>query len=136
MLSLETIGYYSDAPGSQRYPFPLGLIYPSSGNFLGFVSNVSSRRLLHHVIGAFRRSAKFPSVGGALPSVLPGVGWSDHWAFWQEGYRAVMLTDTAPFRYPHYHQPTDTPDKVDHERMARLVVPLAEAIEDLARDGL
>jgi Zn-dependent M28 family amino/carboxypeptidase len=132
MLSLETMGYYSDAPGSQTYPFPLSLFYPASGNFLAFVSNVTSRRLLHQVIGSFRRTAQFPSEGGALPALLPGVGWSDHWAFWQEGYRAVMLTDTAPFRYPHYHQQGDTPDKLDYERMARLVPPLAAAIGDLA----
>src|SRR5262249_54934242 len=122
--------------GSQSYPFPLGLFYPAAGNFLAFVSNVSSRRLLHRVIGSFRRAARFPSEGGALPSVLPGVGWSDHWAFWQEGYSAVMLTDTAPFRYPHYHRPEDTPDKLDYERMARLVPALAVVIADLAGDRL
>lgn len=132
MLSLETIGYYSDEPGSQKYPFPLGLLYPSTGNFITFVGNVGSRKLVRESIASFRRHAEFPSEGGALPGSMPGVGWSDHWAFWQEGFRAIMVTDTAPYRYPHYHKPTDTPDKLDYERMARVVDGLEGVIIDLA----
>jgi len=64
--------------------------------------------------------------------ILPGVGWSDHWSFWKRGYRALMVTDTAPFRYPHYHQPTDTPDKIDFERTARVVEGIEAAVRDLA----
>ena len=103
MLSLETIGYYSDAPGSQKYPPPVGLLYPSTGDFIGFIGNVASRGLVRAAVGSFRRHARFPSEGAALPGFITGVGWSDHWAFWQEGYPAVMVTDTAPFRYPYYH---------------------------------
>lgn len=132
MLSLETIGYYSDERGSQEYPFPLGLLYPSTGNFISFVGNVGSRKLVRESIGSFRRHAKFPSEGGALPGSMPGVGWSDHWAFWQEGYPAIMVTDTAPFRYPHYHQASDTPDKLDYDRMARVVEGLEQVVLDLA----
>ena len=72
MLSLETIGYYSDTPGSQRYPFPLGFFYPSTGNFIAFVSNLSSRALLHEVIASFRRHAEFPSESVAAPAFIPG----------------------------------------------------------------
>ena len=79
MLSLETIGYYSDRPGSQRYPFPLGFFYPSAGNFIAFVSNLASRPLLHKALAAFRRHAEFPSEGVAAPAFIPGVDWSDHW---------------------------------------------------------
>ncbi len=132
MFSLETIGYYSDRPGSQRYPFPLGLLYPSTGNFITFVGNVGSRKLVRESIGSFRRSAEFPSEGGELPGSMPGVGWSDHWAFWQEGYPAIMVTDTAPFRYPHYHQASDTPDKLDYDRLARVVDGLERVVDDLA----
>ncbi|MHC4470699.1 MAG: M28 family peptidase [Planctomycetota bacterium] len=133
MLALETIGYYSDEKGTQSYPPPLSLFYPSRGNFIGIVGNVGSRRLVKQVVASFRRHARFPSEGAALPSWLPGVGWSDHWAFFREGYPAVMVTDTAPFRYPHYHLATDTPDKVDYERTARVVVGLAEVIEELTQ---
>jgi hypothetical protein len=132
MLSLETIGYYSERPGSQRYPPPFGLFYPRTGDFVGFVGNLTSRRLVRRCVGAFRRSARFPSEGVAAPGYLPGIFWSDHWSFWREGYRAVMVTDTAPFRYPEYHTPWDTADRVDVDRLARVVDGLDAVIADLA----
>ncbi len=135
MISLETIGYYSNAPGSQNYPAPgLGMMYPTTGNFIGFVGNVSSRALVRQALGIFRRDATIPSEGAALPSVIPGIGWSDHWAFWQQGYPAIMITDTAPFRYPHYHEPTDTPDKLDYDSMARVVSGMEKVIVGLTSD--
>lgn len=132
MLSLETIGYYSDQPGSQRYPLPLGLFYPSTGNFIGFVSNLSSRPLLHEALASFRRHAAVPSEGVAAPAWIPGVDWSDHWSFWQEGWPALMVTDSALYRYPHYHTAQDTPDKLDYERLARVVTGLQGMVRDLA----
>ena len=131
MLSLETMGYYSDEPKSQHYPPPVGLFYPDQGNFLGFVGDLRSRALLRRSIGTFRKHARFPSEGAALPRWLPGVGWSDHRSFWHEGYPAIMLTDTAPFRYPHYHRATDTPDRIDYERLARVVEGVVAVVEDL-----
>jgi hypothetical protein len=131
MISLETMGYYSDAPGSQHYPFPLGAFYPSRGDFIAFVGNTASKKLVRDCIAVFRKEMSFPSEGGALPAGLPGVGWSDHWAFWQEGYPALMVTDTAPFRYPHYHTPDDTPDKVDYDRLARVTEGLEKVIRSL-----
>ncbi len=132
MLSLETIGYYRDEPGTQQYPMPFGLLYPSEGNFLGFVGNLGSRKLVAEVVGVFRQHARLPSEAAALPEVIPGVGWSDHWAFWQEGYPALMVTDTAPFRNPYYHTPQDTPDKLDLDRLARAVFGLQKVLEHLA----
>ncbi len=133
MFSLETIGYYSDRPGSQRYPFPLSFFYPSTGNFLAFVSNLGSRALLHEVLASFRRHAEFPSEGVSAPAFIPGVDWSDHWSFWKEGYPALMVTDTAPHRYPYYHMMQDTPDKVDYERLARVVTGLHKMLRELAQ---
>ena len=124
MFSLETIGYYSDRPRSQRYPFLLGLFYPDRGDYLAFVANLASRPLLHAAISAFREQARFPSEGVAAPAIIPGVDWSDQWSFWHHGVPALMLTDTAPYRYPHYHQESDAPDKVDYERLARVVAGL------------
>lgn len=132
MFSLETIGYYSDEPGSQRYPFPFGLFYPRRGNFIAFVANLSSRGLVRDSLGRFRRHAAFPSEGVAALGYLPGIFWSDHWSFWRQGYRAVMVTDTAPFRFPYYHTPQDTPDKLDYDRMARVVQGMADVVEGLA----
>jgi Zn-dependent M28 family amino/carboxypeptidase len=132
MLSLETIGFYSDAEGSQSYPPPFSLFYPSRGNFIAFVGNVGSRGLVQRAIRTFRGQTPFPSEGAALPGFIPGVGWSDHWSFWQEGYQAIMVTDTAPFRYPHYHMTTDTPDKIDYLRCARVVHGLRDVIAELS----
>ena len=136
MFSLETLGYYSARPGSQRYPFPLGLFYPSKGDFVAFVSNLRSRALLHQVVASFRRHAQFPSEAVAAPAFLPGVDWSDHRSFWQEGYPALMVTDTALFRYPYYHTSQDTPDKVDYGSLARVVAGLGAMLVELtAADG-
>ena len=134
MISLETLGYYKDEPGSQKYPFPLGLLYPSTGNFVGFVGNPTSRWLAHQCIGTFRKDTPFPSEGACLPEQIPGVGWSDHWSFWQVGYPAVMVTDTAPFRNPNYHQTTDLPDTLDYQRMARVTLGLHKVLQSLATD--
>ncbi len=135
MISLETIGHYSDEPGSQQYPFPLRWFYPDTANFIGFVGNLGSRTLVRGALESFRRHVAFPAEGSAVPERIPGVGWSDHWSFWQAGYRAIMVTDTAFYRYDHYHTAEDTPDKVDYERTARVVGGLAGVIADLARDG-
>jgi Zn-dependent M28 family amino/carboxypeptidase len=128
MISLETIGYYSDQPNSQRYPAPLNLLYPSTGNFVAFVALTSSRPFLRKTVAAFRDAAAFPSVGGTAPGAIPGIDWSDHWAFEQVGIPALMVTDTALFRYPYYHTPEDSPDKVDYERLARVVSGLEQMI--------
>jgi hypothetical protein len=132
MYSIETIGYYSDAAGSQRYPAPLGWFYPSRGNFIAFVGNIGSRGLVRRSISTFRKAVHFPSEGAALPSAIPGVSWSDHWSFWKNGYDAIMITDTAPYRYPHYHDAADTPGKLDYERMARVTHGLVNVISDAA----
>ena len=132
MISLETIGYFSDAPNSQIYPSrALGAFYPKVGNFIGFVSNVHSRTLLRRAIALFREHAKIPSEGAALPWFIPGVSWSDQWSFWKNGYPGIMVTDTAPFRYPYYHSADDTPDKLDYDRFALVVSGMEKVIENL-----
>lgn len=132
MLSLEMLGFYRDAPGSQKLPFPLGPFYPDRGDFIAFVGDLGSRALVRRAIAAFRKHAAFPSEGVAAPALIPGVMWSDHWSFRELGYPALMVTDTAFYRYPHYHLPSDTPEKLDYERMARLTFGLARMLEELA----
>jgi Zn-dependent M28 family amino/carboxypeptidase len=133
MLSLETLGCYVDAEGSQRYPSPLlSLVYPSRGDFITFVSDLGSRPLLRSTIRTFREHARIPSEGGAFPAWVPGVGWSDHRSFWLEGWPAVMVTDTALFRDPHYHLPTDDVAHVDFARLALVVEGLQAVVADLA----
>jgi Zn-dependent M28 family amino/carboxypeptidase len=133
MISLETMGYFSDQRGSQNYPFPLSARYPSTGNFVAFVGDLSSRSFLRRSIALFREHAQIPSVGGTAPSFVTGIDWSDHWSFSQTGVPAFMVTDTAPFRYPFYHTPRDTPEKLDYDRLALTVEALRPMIVDLAR---
>jgi hypothetical protein len=135
MLSLETLGFYSEEADSQHYPFPLGMLYPSTGNFIAFVGTTSSRSWVRRVTGAFRAVAPFPSVGGSAPAFIQGIDWSDHWSFEQAGMPALMVTDTAPFRYPYYHTTSDTPDKVDYGRFARVVDGLGTMIRGWASPG-
>jgi hypothetical protein len=132
MVSLETIAYYDDARGSQQYPPPLAALYPDTGNFIGFASNVGSRALLSRCMKAFRAATKFPAESAAMPEAIPGIGWSDQWSFWQFGWKAIMVTDTAPFRNPHYHRSTDLPDTLDYARLAHVVDGLEGVVRELA----
>jgi hypothetical protein len=134
MISLETVGYYTHEKGSQKYPFPLSFFYPDTGNFIGFVGNVSSRSLVREALEVFRSNTAFPSEGIAAPGWFPGIGWSDNWSFWKEGYPAIMITDTALFRYPYYHTHQDIPDKIDYEQMARVVVGVSQMIRELSQE--
>jgi Zn-dependent M28 family amino/carboxypeptidase len=134
MLSLETIGYYSDKIGSQQYPLSLSLGYPDRANFIAIVGNVASRELVRRVVGAFRCSSRFASEAVAAPESIPGINWSDHWSFSREDYPSVMVTDTALYRYPHYHTAADTPDKLSYDAMARVVSGLKFVIADLAQE--
>ena len=131
MLSLETLGYFRDEPGTQKYPPVVSWLYPDRGNFIGFVGNIGSRPLVRKAIGTFRENAAFPSEGAALPYFVTGVGWSDHWSFYEQGWQAIMVTDTAPFRNPNYHTPKDTPDTLDYDRLARVTSGLEAVVHAL-----
>ena len=131
VISLETMGYFTDEADSQHYPPPLDRLYPSTGNFVGFVSNIPSGKLMRQVLKSFQENSEVPAEGAALPGNLPGVGWSDHWSFWQHDYLGIMVTDTAPYRYPHYHKATDTPDKINFPVFGKVVQGLVKPIEEL-----
>lgn len=132
MIALETIGYFSSAPGSQTFPPPFGLIYPRIGNFIAFVGLPGSRRFLGQALREFRRDTPLPSIGGVAPSFIEGVASSDHWSFHQFGYPALMVTDTAPFRNPYYHKLNDLPDAVDYHSLARVTLGLERVAHKLA----
>ena len=118
-----------DAIPTSEVPSP----YPDRGDFVAFVGLLGSRALVRETMRSFRAHTGFPTIGGVAPGFVPGIGWSDHWAFAERGFQAVMITDTAPFRYPHYHRPSDTPDKVDAESLARVVKGIERVIRDLSR---
>jgi len=128
MISLEMLGCYSERPASQAYPPLLRFFYPDRGNFIAFVSNLVSRGALRRLVGAFRSECDFPCEALAAPAIVPGIAWSDQLSFWREGYRALMVTDTAFYRYAHYHSAHDTPDRLDYRAMARVVGGLAKAL--------
>jgi Zn-dependent M28 family amino/carboxypeptidase len=133
MLSLEMLGYFSDIKGSQLYPRPFNWFYPDTANFIAFVSNLSSRRLLYDTIKLFREFTYFPSEGLAAPEAFfPDVRRSDHASFWSAGFPALMVTDTAGYRNPGYHNVGDVPRTLDYEKMARVVYGLEKVIETLA----
>jgi len=133
MLSIETIGSYSDEPGSQAFPPLMDLFYPDRGDFIALIANPPSRGLVRRAIRTFRASGvKVPSEGAAAPAFLEGVDWPDQWAFWLQGIPAIMITDTAPFRYAAYHTRHDTPEKLDYLRMASVVEGLVAVVEELA----
>jgi hypothetical protein len=134
MYSLETIGYFSDQPGSQKYPKPFGAVFADKGDFISFVGMLNSRPLVQDTMRSFRAHTQFPTIGGVSPGFIPGIAWSDHWSFAQYGFQAVMVTDTAPYRYPHYHKATDTPDKIDYGKLARVVKGMERVIRDLVKN--
>jgi len=134
MLCLESVGYYSHEPESQSFPFPIFWLrwqYPTTGNFITIVSNDDSQLLQTQVRDGLIDHMDLPVETYAGPWWIPGVDWSDHGSFWNEGYPAVMLTDTALFRNPHYHRPADLPDTLDYRAMSELVRGLAGALVTL-----
>ena len=133
MICLETIGWFDDRPGSQKYPPPLSAFFPNKGDFLAFVAMPGSRAFMHQALKGFREVSAIPTIGGVAPSFIPGIDWSDHASFAARSMPAVMITDTAPFRYPHYHQPTDTPDKLDYIRLAHVTLGVGHAVRRLAK---
>ncbi len=135
VLILETMGYYSQAKNSQRYPAGLGMLYPSEGNFIAFVATTGSGALMRKTLAAFRAASSFPSQGLVGPAFIPGTTFSDHWSYNQYDYPAVMITDTAFMRYPHYHTMQDTPDKLDYASMAQVVTGLSTVIRNMVTEA-
>jgi len=128
MICLEMVGYTCHNPGCQSYPFPLMFFgYPKEGNYIGIVGNLSSRKLTNGLSKSFKKNENLPVIKLTVPLggwVLPAVRLSDHASFWDQGFKAVMITDTAFFRNPHYHLPSDTMEKLDYRFMAELVESL------------
>ncbi len=122
MISVEMIGYFSDAIGSQTFPIDaLSWFYPETGNFIAVVGRAFDRSLVARTKALMAAGRKLPVYSINAPGFVPGIDFSDHWSFWQHDYPAVMVTDTAFFRNPNYHRPTDRPETLDYRRMALTV---------------
>lgn len=134
MLTPETLGCYLHAEGSQRYPLHpiLSRGRPTRGDFVAFLGMHEDAWLVRACVGAFRAHASVPSLGAALPAIVPHVGASDHWSFWNCGYPALMITDTAPYRYRYYHTHEDLPEHMQFEPFARVVDGLEQVVRVIA----
>jgi Zn-dependent M28 family amino/carboxypeptidase len=134
MFSLEMIGYFSDAPGSQH--FPIGVfqaLYPSTGNYISVVGRLSDGLLVRRTKFAMRQAAPLPVYSINAPRFVPGIDFSDQLNYWHAGYGAVMITDTAFYRNLNYHTAHDTAEKLDYQRMAMVVEGVYAAVTELAK---
>jgi len=129
---LEMVGYFTEARASQRYPPLIGPFFPGRGNFAAQISNIRSAGTAFRIADAFRSASTLPLRTAVLPSFVPGADYSDHRSFWLAGYPAVMFTDTAFYRNPHYHKSTDLPDTLNYEYMASLADGLRAVLDGLA----
>jgi hypothetical protein len=133
MISLEMIGYFTDAAGSQRFPLAmLKAFYPTRGNFIAVVGKFGQGSAVRRVKAAMRRASPLPVHSINAPRWVPGVDFSDHASYWEAGYPAVMVTDTAFYRNPYYHTARDTPGTLDYARMAMVVQGIHAAVLRLA----
>ncbi len=134
MISLEMIGYFSDRPGSQRFPFAvLKALYPTTGNFIVVAGRLRDVRLVRRIKRSMRGGSELPAYSINAPRSLPGLDLSDNASYWDRGDPAVMVTDSAFYRNPNYHTAADRPETLDYQRMARVVEGVACAVVDLAR---
>jgi hypothetical protein len=134
MLALEMIGYFSDAPHSQEFPFgALRWIYPTTGNFITVVGKLGQGRLARAVKRAMQAADDLPVRSINAPAMVPGIDFSDHRSYWQHGYPAVMITDTSFYRNPNYHTEHDLPVTLDYRRMAQVVTGVDCAVRTLAK---
>ena len=128
MVCLEMVGYTCRQPGCQQYPFPLMFMgYPDQGDFIGIVGNFKSRHFAASLFRSFQKNQKLPVIKLTVPfngKIMPAIRLSDHAPFWDKGYKAVMITDSAFYRNPNYHTPADTLETLDYGFMAEVVESL------------
>src|SRR5512137_117772 len=132
MMSLDSIGYFLHEPGSQRLPPPFSWIYPTRGDFLAFIGNLSSRSAVTVATRGFHEGSAFPIEAGLSPEWVEGATWSDHASFWKYGYPAIQVTDTGGFRSPFHTGPGDTPEKLDYRALARIALGMYGSILELS----
>lgn len=132
VIVLEMVGYFRDDWGSQSYPnLLLHLMYPSRGNFITVASRFDQGAWLKTVKTRMQGTTALPVYSIRAPTIVPGIDFSDHANYWEYGYPALMVTDTAFYRNKAYHSASDTPDRLDYQRLAQVVVAVFEAMKAL-----
>jgi Zn-dependent M28 family amino/carboxypeptidase len=134
VIILEMIGYYSEKKNSQKHLPLLGPFYPNRADFITIVGNLPSRELVVDLLASFKKSSSFPIVSIVAPDFIPGLNFSDHASFWEQGFPAVMITDTAYMRNPHYHKSTDLTETLNYEKMSLVIHGLRGAILQLDQE--
>jgi hypothetical protein len=133
MVSLEMIGYFAQEKGTQSYPLGiLKLFYGSRGNYVTVVRKFGSGKFARQFTHRMKRTQGVPVKVFQGPAALPGIDFSDHANYWKFGFSAVMITDTAFYRNPHYHRPTDTLDTLDLESMRLVIDQVCKVIVQMA----
>ncbi|HAS44796.1 MAG TPA: peptidase M28 [Microscillaceae bacterium] len=133
MICLEMIGYFSDEPNSQQFPIPqLASMYPSVGNFIVVVGQTGEEALVQQVKTSMQEVAQIDVQSIAAPKSITGITFSDHASYWDQGYPAVMINNTSFYRNPNYHEPTDTIDTLDFDRMTEVVRGVYWAVVNMA----
>ncbi|MGI9524330.1 MAG: M28 family peptidase [Hyphomicrobiaceae bacterium] len=128
MISLDAMGSFASQRGTQRFPWPYNYLFGDRANFIAFLGLPGGRTFMHDVVRAFRSQTQFPSIAAmGIDGKIAGA-WSDHWSFDKYGIPAMVISDTGPFRYRHLHRPSDTPDKIDFRKLARVTLGLVRAI--------
>lgn len=130
VIILEMIGYYRCTPFSQKYPPLFGFFYPNKGDYIAVIGDFHSKSLVNKVMTTFKNHSQFPIESVTTFGFIPGVNYSDHWSFWQEGYQAIMITDTSFYRNHNYHRQSDTFDTLNYRSMSQLVEGLLASIVD------
>ena len=130
----NVIGFFNNVPDSQSYPIPaLKIFYPNKGNFIAIVGRLDQRKIVKKIKGLMKGATDLPVYSVNAPLMVPGIDFSDHRNYWQYGYDAVMITDTAFFRNQEYHKPGDTAERLNYELMGKAVIQVFEAIKGLAK---
>lgn len=122
MISLEMIGYFSDEENSQHFPIGfLGYIYPTKGNFIALIAPLKQTKLIRHIKSGFKANSNLPVYSMNAPAFIQGMDFSDHMNYTNLGFPALMVTDTSFLRNANYHEPTDTIDTLDFDKMKMVV---------------
>ncbi|MBN2012727.1 M28 family peptidase [candidate division KSB1 bacterium] len=132
MIAFEMLGYYTEKRGTQRYPTSvMEQKLTNRGNFIAIVGNVDSKNIVSSISQSFDEQQLLPVEPLVTYEYVPGSNLSDHAPFWEHGYKAVMVTDTAFYRNPYYHLPEDTPSTLNFNIFAKVIISMAKAIQDL-----
>ena len=135
MIALEMIGYFSSEPGSQSYPMPiLKIFYPGKGDFIAIIGRLDQRGIVKKIKNFMQGTTDMPVYSVNAPTFVSGIDFSDHRNYWKYAYEAVMITDTAFYRNPHYHKRGDIAESLDYESMGKVVIQVFEAVKGLANN--